>query len=50
MGGAPGQLLVERDALPQHAVENIGGNSTGSEAGDFRLGGGTRSRHSQTLP
>ena len=40
-----GQLLVERDAPPQNAVENVGGDSSGGEAGDFRLRGGARTRH-----
>ena len=44
-----GQLLVERDAPPQHAIENVGGDPSGSEAGDFRLGGGTRSRHGRNI-
>ena len=39
------ELLVERDAPPQHAVDDVGGNSAGGEAGDFRLRGGARSRH-----
>ena len=45
MGGFTGELVVQRDMPPQYAVENIGGNSAGGEAGDFRLGGGSRSRH-----
>ena len=46
-----GKLLVERDAPPQHAVENVGGNPAGGEAGNFRLWGGARARHGrQSLP
>ena len=45
MGGLAGQLLVERDLPPQDAVENVGGDPSGGEAGDFRLRGGARSRH-----
>ena len=45
MGGLAGQLLVERDLPPQHAVENVGGDPSGGEAGDFRLRGGARTRH-----
>ena len=45
MGAFAGQLLVERDAPPQHAVEDVGGDPAGGEAGDFRLGGGARTRH-----
>ena len=45
MGVFAGELLVERNLPPQHAVENVGGDPAGGEAGDFRLGGGARSRH-----
>src|ERR1017187_7366073 len=45
MGGLAGQLLVERDLPPQDAVENVGGDPSGGEAGDFRLWGGARTRH-----
>ena len=45
MGGFAGQLFVERDFPPQDTVENVGGNPSGGEAGDFRLRGGARSRH-----
>src|SRR5665213_253913 len=45
MGGFAGQLFVERNFPPQDAVENVGGNPSGGEAGDFRLRGGARSRH-----
>jgi len=38
MGVFAGEKLVERDAAPQHAVEDIGGDSSGGKAGDFRLG------------
>ena len=40
-----GELLVERDSAPQNAVEDVGGDSTGGEAGDFRLGRCARTRH-----
>jgi hypothetical protein len=50
MRGLAGKLFVERDMPPQNAVENVGGYSTGGEAGDFRLGGGARSRHGHLLP
>jgi hypothetical protein len=43
------QLLVERDAPPQHAVENFDGDPSGGEAGDFRLRGRARSRHSGNI-
>src|SRR5450759_207070 len=43
------ELLVERDSSPQDAVEDIGGYSTGGEAGDFRLGRGARSRHAAII-
>ena len=43
------ELLVERDAPPQHAVDDVGGDSTGGEAGDFRLRGGARSRHAALI-
>jgi len=38
VGVFAGEKLVERDAAPQHAVEDIGGDSSGGKAGDFRLG------------
>jgi hypothetical protein len=40
-----GEKLVERNPSPQDAVENIGGNSSGCEAGDLRLGRSARTRH-----
>ncbi len=49
MGGLAGQLLVERDLPPQDAVENVGGDPSGGEAGDFRLRGGARSRHAPII-
>ncbi len=49
MGGLAGQLFVERDFPPQDAVENVGGDPSGGEAGDFRLGGGARSRHAPII-
>ena len=49
MDGFAGQLLVERDLPPQDAVENVGGDPAGGEAGDFRLGGGARSRHNPII-
>ena len=45
MGGLAGQLLVERGLPPQDAVENVGGDPSGGEAGDFRLRRGARTRH-----
>ena len=33
------------DLPPQHAVEDVGGDLAGGEAGDFRLGRGARTRH-----
>ena len=45
MGAFAGELLVERDAPPQHAVKKVDGNPAGGEAGDFRLRGGARTRH-----
>ncbi len=56
--GEPGQtgmdslareLLVERDLSPQDAVKDVGGDPSGGEAGDFRLGGGARSRHAPII-
>ena len=49
MGGLAGELLVERDLPPQDAVEDVGGDPSGGEAGDFRLGGGARSRHAPII-
>ena len=49
MRGLSGQLFVERDPPPQHAVENVGGDLAGGEAGDFRLRGGTRTRHAPLI-
>ncbi len=45
MGRFARQLLVECDLPPQDAVENIGRDPTGSEAGDFRLRRDARARH-----
>ena len=44
MRGFAGELLVERNLPPQHAVENVGGDLAGGKAGDFRLGRGARTR------
>ena len=49
VGGFAGQLLVERDLPPQDAVENVGGDPSGGEAGDFRLRRGARSRHNAII-
>jgi hypothetical protein len=49
MGGFAGQLLIERDLPPQDAVENVGGDPSGGEAGDFRLRGGARTRHAPII-
>jgi hypothetical protein len=38
MGVLAGEKFVERDAAPQHAVEDVGGDSSGGKAGDFRQG------------
>jgi hypothetical protein len=38
MGVFAGEKFVERDAAPQHAVEDIGRDSSSGKAGDFRLG------------
>ena len=38
MGVFAGQEIVERNSPPQNAVENIGGDSSSGEAGNFRLG------------
>jgi hypothetical protein len=40
-----GEELVERNSPPQNTVENIGGNSSSGEAGNFRLRGSARTRH-----
>jgi hypothetical protein len=40
-----GEELVEGDAPPQNAVENVGGDSSSGKAGDFRLGRCARARH-----
>src|SRR6476469_3362159 len=39
------QKIVERNAPPQNAVEDVGGNSSSGEAGNFRLRGSARARH-----
>jgi hypothetical protein len=39
------QHFVERNPPPQNPVENIGGDSSSGEAGNFRLGGSARARH-----
>src|SRR5262245_15203092 len=45
MGAFAREQLVERDAAPQDAVEDVGGDSSSGEAGDFRLGRGAWARH-----
>ncbi len=50
MGALAGELFVERDAPPQHAVENVGGDPARAKAGHFGLRGAARTRHdSQVL-
>ena len=49
MRALAGELLVERDAPAQHAVEDVGGDPAGGEAGNFRLGGAARTRHDVSL-
>ena len=50
VSGAAGQLLVERNLLAQHAVDDVGGDPAGGKAGDFGLGGGARTGHAPSLP
>ena len=41
--------FVEGRSPPQNAVEDIGGNSSSGEAGNFRLGGSVRTRHTRIV-
>lgn len=43
------ELLIQGDSPPQNAVEDIGSNSSSSEAGNFRLGGRARTRHTRIV-
>src|SRR6476660_10425231 len=43
------ELLIQGNAPPQNAVEDIGSNSSSSEAGNFRLGGRARTRHTRIV-
>jgi hypothetical protein len=49
MGVFAGQEVVEGDTPPQNTVENIGGNSSCGEAGNFRLRGSARTRHTRIV-
>jgi hypothetical protein len=44
-----GEELVERYTPPQNPVEKIGGNSSSGEAGNFRLWGSARARHTRIV-
>src|SRR5215470_9190611 len=41
--------FVECRMPPQNAVEDIGGNSSSGEAGNFRLRGSARTRHTRIV-
>jgi hypothetical protein len=41
--------FVEGSSPPQNAVEDIGGNSSSGEAGNFRLRGSARTRHTRIV-
>ena len=43
------ELLIQGNSPPQNAVEDIGSNSSSSEAGNFRLGGRARTRHTRIV-
>src|SRR6476659_4574540 len=43
------EKFVECRSPPQNAVEDIGGNSSSGEAGDFRLRGSARTRHTRIV-
>jgi hypothetical protein len=45
MGILAGEQFIERDSPPQNAVEDVGSYSSSSEAGNFRLWGSARTRH-----
>ena len=49
MGVLTGKQLIERNSPPQNAVEDIGSNSSSSEAGNFRLRGSARTRHTRIV-
>jgi hypothetical protein len=44
-----GEEVVERYPPPQNPVEKIGGNSSSGEAGNFRLWGSARTRHTRIV-
>jgi hypothetical protein len=44
-----GEHFVESNSPPQNAVEDIGSNSSSSEAGNFRLWGSARTRHTRIV-
>src|SRR5262245_7213679 len=44
-----GQEVVQSYAPPQNPVEKIGGNSSSGEAGNFRLWGSARTRHTRIV-
>src|SRR5262245_45355234 len=44
-----GKEVVERYVPPQNPVEKIGGNSSSGEAGNFRLWGSARARHTRIV-
>src|SRR4029453_3305526 len=44
-----GEEVVECCAPLQNPVEKVGGNSSSGEAGNFRLGGSARARHTRIV-
>jgi hypothetical protein len=43
------EKFVERNSPPQNAVEDISGDSSSGEAGNFRLWGSARTRHTRIV-
>ena len=43
------EKFVECSSPPQNAVEDVGGNSSSGEAGNFRLRGSARTRHTRIV-
>src|SRR4029077_17936635 len=43
------EKFVECSSPPQNAVEDVGGNSSSGEAGNFRLRGSARARHTRIV-
>src|SRR5215475_1552450 len=49
MRALTGEQFVERNSPPENAIEDIGGNSSSGEAGDFRLWGSALTRHTRIV-